>query len=146
METILPILKEFGFPIALCAVLLWAIRAQNAQLVKAYTDRIGTLERIVKGLNDKVDELEKDRIRRSEEHGHTLKGIAIAWSKSQADVSAVIKDTLVVIRKLCDSMGSLHRAIEHYQPHPVTPRPPHAAEVPADPAKRETHPISRSEA
>ena len=144
METLLPILKEFGFPIALCVVLLLAIRKQNGDLVKAYTDRITVLERIVKSQGDKIDDLERDRLRRAEEHGHTLKGIALAWSKSAADTSEVIRNTLAVIRKLCDSITGLHRALDQYVPHPVPP-PPGSHEVPADPAKRDTHPLSRSE-
>ena len=137
MDTIIPLLKEFGFPIALCAVLLWAIRAQNAQLVKAYTDRISTLERIVKSLTDKVDELERDRIRRSDEYGHTLKGIALCWSTHSKETNEVLRGSLKVLRELCECMRD-------FRPHDH--RPPSPSDVPADPAKRETHPISRREA
>jgi len=137
METLIPLLKEFGFPIALCALLLWAIRSQNMQLVKAYTDRISTLERIVKTLNDKVDQLELDRIRRADEYGHTLKGIALSWASAGRETNEVLKGSLKVLRELCDCMHD-------FRPH--NHRTPSPSDVPADPAKKETHPISRSDA
>jgi hypothetical protein len=130
VDAFLPLLKEFGFPIALCVALMWALRHQNAQLVKAYTDRIGTLERIVKTLTEKVDELERDRIRRADEYGHTLKAIAVSWSASTRETNDLTRSSLAVLRKLCDAVG----ACQGYHPHP-SPRPPTSGEVPADPSK-----------
>jgi hypothetical protein len=139
MDSILPILKEFGFPVALCAVLLWAIRSQNAQLVKAYTDRISTLERIVKGLTDKVEALEVDRIRRADEYGHTIKDLAIRLASVTKETNEVIRSTLQVMRKLCDSIAIRPCMMDEYHPHKTPPpRPPTSGELPDDPAKAET--------
>ncbi len=134
---IITILKEFGFPIALCALLLWAIMRQNAQLVKAYTDRIGTLERIVNRLTDKVNELEQDRIRRSDEYGHTLKNIAVNWSAATKETNEVTRTALAVMRRLCDSIN-LRPCMRDMEPHPIPQRTPSSAEIPADPPKPTT--------
>jgi len=135
MEAILPILKEFGFPVALCGVLLWAMRNMSMQLVKSYTDRIRVLEGIVNTLTEKVDNLERDRIRRADEYGHTLKGIALSWAAQSKETNELSRGSLKVLRELCECM-------KDYHPHGHrTPKP---GDVPADPAKRETHPISRS--
>lgn len=140
MEAFLPVLKEFGFPIGLCLLLLWAIRSQNAQLVKSYTDRISTLEHIVRDLTNKVEELEQDRIRRADEYGHTLKDIALRWSAATRETNAVIKDTLMVMRRLCDSIKVRPCMMDAYKPHD-TPRPPSGAEIPKDPAQVDTETI-----
>lgn len=131
MEALLPVLKDFGFPVALCALLLWAIRSQNTQLVKAYTDRIGTLERIVRDLTGKVDELERDRIRRADEYGHTLKGIALSWANATKETNEVVRGSLAVQRKVCDFIG----AMSHHMPGAVAPS---VHEVPRDPTTDRT--------
>jgi hypothetical protein len=139
MEALIPILKEFGFPIALCGLLLIAISRQNAQLVKAYTDRIGTLEKIVRGLTEKVDELERDRIRRADEYGHTLKDLALRWSTTIREHNDLTRSTLAILRKLTDSITIRPCMMDRYEPHVYpTPRPPSSDEIPKDPARAET--------
>ena len=141
MDAIIHLLKEFGFPIALCGLLLLAISRQNAQLVKAYTDRIGMLEEIVKGLNDKVDELERDRIRRTDEYGHTLKDHALRCSTTIREHNALTRSTLAILRKLTDSLTLRPCMQDHqdrYDPRAHrTPRPPSSDELPKDPTRAE---------
>lgn len=100
------ILKEFGFPIALCAALLWAITRQNQMLVKAYTDRIKVLEGLVHSLGEKVAELEADRIRRSDEYGHTIKDLALRWSTTLRDHNELTRAILEHLRRLTDAIVS----------------------------------------
>jgi len=139
MDAILPILKDFGFPIALCCALLWAISRQNSQLVKAYTDRIGTLEKIVKSLTEKVDELERDRIRRADEYGHTLKDLALRWSTTIREHNDLTRSTLAILRKLTDSITVRPCMMDRYEPHHhPTPRPPSSDELPRDPSQKPT--------
>lgn len=139
MESIIPLLKEFGFPIALCGLLLIAISRQNAQLVKAYTDRISTLEKIVRGLTEKVDELERDRIRRADEYGTTLKDLALRWSTTIREHNDLTRSTLAILRKLTDSITIRPCMMDRYEPHAhPTPRPPSSDEIPKDPAQAET--------
>jgi len=95
MDAILPVLREFGFPIALCAVLLLAIRFQNAQLAKAYAqlvaahmDRIRTLEGIVCRQGERIEGLEADRIRRADEYATSLKDVAGRCASALRDMSA----------------------------------------------------------
>lgn len=142
MDALLPILKDFGFPIALCVVLLLAIRQQNAQLVKAYTDRILTLERIVKVNTDQIHELQAERIRRADEYGHTLKDMALRYANTIRDHDALMRTALDVLRRLTDAIAVRPCMIDsHYQPHPQA-RPavkvPSSDEIPADPAKAPT--------
>ena len=47
--------KDFGFPVALCIVLLYAIRHMAATLVKAYTDRISALEALSAQIEDRLE-------------------------------------------------------------------------------------------
>jgi len=133
VDALAPLLRDFGFPVALCVALLWAIREQNRTLVKAYTDRIGTLERIVRDLTAKVDDLERDRIRRADEYGHTLKGIALSWANATKETNELVRGSLAVQRRVCDFIGGL--AHERAPPHAV---PPSSREVPADPTTDRT--------
>jgi hypothetical protein len=141
MEALLPILKDFGFPIALCVVLLFAIRQQNAALVKAYTDRISVLERLVKINSDKIDELELDRIRRADEYGHTLKDMAVRYGNILRDHDQLTREMLAFLRRLADSVGVMaSRPCMHDTPAPHRPsvKVPSSAEIPADPTKAPT--------
>jgi hypothetical protein len=135
---LISIFRDFGFPIALCIALLWAVKAQNTQLVHSYTDRITTLENLVKSLTGKVDELESDRIKRADEYGHTLKSIAIAWATVNRESNELQRSSLAVLRRLCDSL-------QDYHPTPKTAMPT-SREVPADPTKQETAQIHRKQA
>lgn len=136
MDALLPLLKEFGFPVALCAALLWAIRQQNLQLVKAYTDRIGVLERMVKSLTEKVDELERNRIQRADDYGQALRSVIVTGNATARETNEVLRGSLTVLRKLCDSLNA--RPCLDAPGRPATPRPPTAEDVPADPAKAVT--------
>jgi len=111
MNDLLPFLREFGFPVALCLVLLWAIRSQNTQLVKAYTDRIGTLELLVHDLSMKVDDLERDRIRRADEYGTTIRSMALSWASATKETNEVVKSSLSVQRKICDFIATMAQRI-----------------------------------
>jgi len=131
----LAILKEFGFPIALCVVLLLAIRNQNSQLVKAYTDRISTLERLVRELTSKVEVLEKDRIRRADEYASGLQEIAGRFGDQAREFSRTIKEVIPVLHRLVDALGGrpcMHDQGYEYKPH-HTPRPPSKADIPKEP-------------
>jgi small-conductance mechanosensitive channel len=132
-STLLPVLKEFGFPVALCAALLWAIRQQNMQLVKAYTDRISVLERMVKSLTEKVDDLERDRIQRADDYGQVLRSVIGSGNATARETNEVTRGSLAVLRKLCDALNA--RPCLDVPAQPRTPRPPSADEVPPDPAK-----------
>jgi hypothetical protein len=87
IEGFLQILKEFGFPIALCVVLLLAIRFQNAQLQKAFAamaraqaDRIGVLEGIVTAQDQRIRGLEDDRLRRADEYAQSLRDVVTRYA------------------------------------------------------------------
>lgn len=142
MEALLPILKDFGFPIALCIVLLLAIRHQNAALVKAYTDRILVLEKIVKANTDEIHELQAERIKRADEYGHTLKDMAIRYSNTIRDHDQLMKSALNVLRQLTDAVAARPcMADPPYHPHPLAHkviRTPSSSEIPADPSKSPT--------
>jgi hypothetical protein len=149
MEALLPALKEFGFPIALCIALLWAISALNRQLVKAYTDRIRVLEGLVNSLSEKVADMEADRIRRADEYGHTLKDLAVRWSSTIRDHNDLTRSTLDVLRRLTDSItGRPCLASDEPSPHPhpgrpAVRRPPSSADLPCDPTQAPTDRIER---
>ena len=134
IDTILPLVKDFGFPVALSVVLLWAIRSQNAQLVKAYTDRIVTLEGIVRTLTRKVDELEADRLRRADEYAHGLKAVAERAGEQAREFTRTIRELLPLLRSLVESINARPCQRNDYWPSPTPPpRAPSAADVPRAP-------------
>ena len=146
MEALLPILKDFGFPICLCIALLWAIRTQNGQLVKAYTDRIRALEGLVNDLREQVQALQveiqrqnTDRLRESREYGHTLKDVATRYATTIRDHDQLMRETLPVMRRLTDAVADLLR--HDYHPHHAPTKIPSSAEIPADPANRPTETV-----
>lgn len=86
MEAWLPVLKEFGFPVVLCGVLLLMIRWQNSQLVKggaalvrAHAERIEVLEGIVSRQGREIAELQADRLRRADAYAEELKAAAVRY-------------------------------------------------------------------
>jgi len=139
MEVILPFLREFGFPVALCITLLLAIRQQNMSLVKAYTDRISVLEKLVKVNTDKIEELESDRLRRSDEYGHTLKDMAIRYGQTIRDHDNLMREVMAVLRRLVDSIAIRPcMADDLYTPHPKPHPTPTSRDLPKDPTKETT--------
>jgi len=132
---LLPILRDFGFPIALCVALLWAIMQQNRQLVKAYTDRITVLERLVREVGAKVEALELDRMRRADEYAHSIKDLAVRFGDQAREFTRTIKEVLPVLHRLVDALGGrpcMHDPGYEYKPH-HTPRPPTVADLPREP-------------
>lgn len=130
---IIPILRDFGFPIALCCLLLWAIRHMAAQLVKAYTDRIGTLERIVSAQGKRIEELEADRLRRSDEYAHSIKDAAMRFGEQAREFTRTIREIMPILKQLVEAIGGRPCMVDRdYRPH-QTPRPPSVHDLPADP-------------
>lgn len=140
---IVSIIQQFGFPITLCVVLLLAIRQQNGTLVKAFTDRIRTLENIVKEQGIKIAELEQDRIRRADEYGHTLKDVAVRYASVIRDHDTVIRETLGVLRRLTDAVTTRPCMVDAFADFAPSKwakasKLPTSADLPADPSKLET--------
>jgi hypothetical protein len=135
MESLIPVVKEFGFPVALCVVLLLAIRQQNAQLVKAFTDRIKVLEKVVEEQGERIIKLEADRLRRAEEYAQTLKDIAARYAKVVTDHDAWSKQAFALLSRLIDVWQTRPCMIDRYEPHPAQPqtRVPSSAEIPTPP-------------
>lgn len=130
--------RSFGFPIVLCGVLLYAIRHMAAKLVDAYTDRISTLEGIVRSLTRKVDELEADRLRRSDEYAHGLKATAERAGEQAREFTRTIRELLPLLRQLVDAINARPCHVEpDYKPH-ATPRPLSASDIPRSPAEEDT--------
>ena len=134
---ILAILQQFGFPIALCAVLLLAIRQQNRQLVRSYTDRINTLEAIVKTQGEKIDVLQNQMVERTQEYANSLKDIAGRYASATHEVFATMRDILPVLRQLVRSIRETPcRYEQEHRPHPAPAPAPE--DLPADPRDRPT--------
>ncbi len=135
MDLLLSVLKEFGFPIALCVVLFYVIKHQNRLLVTSYTDRIRALESLTKDLAAKISALEKDRIDRSDAFTKVLTDLVQKYQYTIAAHNVVTKDTLGVLRRLADDLGDrpcLGPAIKQPDGHRYE-RTPSSAEIPADP-------------
>jgi hypothetical protein len=139
METLLPIVKEFGFPVALCIVLLFAIRQQNAQLVKAFTDRIKVLEKVVEEQGEEIVVIQNDRMHRADEYAHTLRDIAARYAKVVTDHDAWSKQAFALLSRLIDVWQMRPCMADRYEPHtqapvqPPTQKVPSSAEIPAPP-------------
>lgn len=100
---ILAIFKDFGFPVALCAVLLLAIRHMAQTLVKAYTDRIKALENAVSDLQAKYAVAQADIVVRSDRHAAELKAVAERNAKVIQDHDAWTKQAFSILSRLIDS-------------------------------------------
>lgn len=144
---ILPLIQQVGFPIALCVVLIYAIKAQNAQLVKAFTDRIKTLETVVEEQGERIIKLEADRLRRADDYAQTLKDIAGRYAKVVTDHDAWSKQAFALLSRLIDVWQERPCMADRYDPHdhrPQTIRTPSSSEIPApprnpvDPSKADT--------
>jgi hypothetical protein len=141
MESLLPLLKEFGFPVALCVVLLLAIRQQNGQLVKAFTDRIKTLERVVQEQGEtielhrhEINKLQAEMLRRADEYGHTIKDVASRYAAVIRDHNAWNQKMMDVLARLVDSIQIRPCMMDGYAPHPHHPsKVPSSSEIPAPP-------------
>ena len=114
--------KEFGFPVALCGVLLLTIRWQNSQLVKASTalvrahaERIEVLEGIVSRQGREIAELQADRLRRADEYANDLKSAAVRYASAVRDFYGWMDKAWSFI---------IGRPPSDYAPHPAGPHPP----------------------
>lgn len=140
MDAILPILRDFGFPIALCVVLIIAIREMMLRLMKAHAEtvrvqaeRIDTLEEIVTTLHTKVDTLQTQQLSRAEEYGNSLKDVASRYATAIRDTNAWGREMTTALRRLADAVAELVKMTrKEYAP---TPRPPSSDEIPTPPAK-----------
>lgn len=150
---LLPLIKEVGFPVALCVVLIYAIKQQNSQLVKAFTDRIRTLEGVVEGQGESIENLRKESnnlqremLRRADEYGHTLKDIAGRYAKVVTDHDAWSKQAFALLSRLIDVWQTRPCMGDRYDPHPAHPaqvpvapmKTPSSAELPPPPKNVET--------
>lgn len=144
MEVFIPLLKDFGFPVGLSIVLLYAIWKQNtivqkvnAALNKAQNDRIEVLEKLVHDNTEKLEELEADRLRRSDEYGHTLKDMALRYGQTIREHDLLMREVMAVLRRLVDSIAIRPcMADDLYTPHRSPP--PTSRDLPKDPAKDTT--------
>lgn len=138
MEQIISLLKEFGFPIGLSIVLLYAIWKQNAivqksnaALVALQTERINTLEAIITALTKKVDSLEKDRIQRADEYSLSLKDIAGRYASAVREQNQISRQSMTVLAQLIDAIKIRPCQLDSFTPTPVVPpRAPSAHDLP----------------
>lgn len=136
MDLLLSILKDFGFPVALCGALLWAIMRQNAMLVKSYTDRISTLERVVRELQNKLADLEDSRLKQANDYASSLREIASRYAAVIRDHNGWNEKITVVLANLVDSIRFTPCRMQHeHQPHSL-PRSPSSADIPAPPVAK----------
>lgn len=137
LEQLLTVVQKFGFPVALCVVLLLAIRHQNAQLVKAYTDRISLLEDLIRSQGEKIEKLQKESVERSIEYANSLKDIAGRYASSTREVFGCIREILPVLRRLVDSINT-RPCMHDYHPTVAPSRPPSSDDLPPPPRNHET--------
>lgn len=140
---LLSLVKDVGFPVALCVVLIYAIKQQNAQLVRAFTDRIKTLEAVVEEQGEEIAELQRDRLRRADEYAHTLKDIAGRYAKVVTDHDAWSKQAFALLSRLIDAWQVRPCMVDRYEPHAAPRKPPSSSDLPAPPSadKAETRPL-----
>lgn len=139
LSALLPLLKEFGFPVALCAVLLLAIRYQNKQLQKAsaqlnaaLASRITVLEGVASTQAAQIAALEADRLKRADEYARSLEHVATRYATAVREWhSWMDKAWTFLVSVLSQRPGN-----GEYQPHvaappapPDPPRPPAAPPV-----------------
>lgn len=153
---LLPIVKDVGFPVALCIVLIYAIKVQNSQLVRAFTDRIKTLEGVVESQGAEIQahrkeiaSLQREMLRRADEYATTLKDVANRYSKVVSEHDRWVREAFTVLSRLVDTMQMRPCMLDRYDPHPhqpLTTRTPSSSEIPpppqtpTDPTKDETRP------
>jgi hypothetical protein len=123
----LPLLKEFGIPTGFCVVLMFAIRKMYlmstsssrlhyGDLIKAHTDRIKTLEEIVRKNTEQIQSLNDDRARRADESGRSAKDLALSYAQALKEQRRFMQDNTLVLRELVKEVGRCqHRP--HEDPH-----------------------------
>lgn len=121
-------LREFGLPIALCVVLILAMRHQNTQLqrafaalIKAQADRIGALEGIAQAQGERISTLEDDRLKRADEYAHSLKDVAGRYATAVREWHAWMEKAWASLMHLAAARGDY---APHHQ-HDTPPPPPH---------------------
>lgn len=140
---LLAIFKDFGFPVALCVVLLLAIRHMMRTLVKAYTDRIGALERAVVDLQQRHAAAQADIVARSDRHAHDLKQVAERYAKVVQDHDAWTKQAFGILSRLIDAWQSRPCMFDPHSPPPPEPpltrrSTPSSTELPPPPEPPQT--------
>lgn len=140
-STLLPVLKEFGFPVALCVVLLLAIRYQNKQLQKAsaqlnaaLASRITVLEGVASTQAAQIAALEADRLKRADEYARSLEHVATRYATAVREWHSWMDKAWTFLV----SVLSQHHGGGEYQPHTPPPAPPVPPEPPKSPVTERT--------
>jgi hypothetical protein len=129
----LPVAKDFGIPVAMCVVLIVAIRYQNAQLQKAsaaliaaLSARTSTLEKITSAQAERITALEADRLKRADEYAHSLKDVAGRYAAAVREWHAWMEKAWAFLVDMASQRGDYHPT--HAPAHPpMPPAPPPVA-------------------
>lgn len=140
MESLLPLLKDFGFPVALCGVLLLAVRYQNAQLQKAAQElnaalasRITILEGVTSAQALQIAALEADRLKRADEYARSLEHIATRYATAVREWHAWMDKAWSFLVSVLS-----RRPAGEYHPYDAPAAPPIPPEPPKPPETERT--------
>lgn len=154
IELAIPLLKDYGLPLALCVVLMWAIWYLNGQIMRMVAERTAVQDSQIKDLSSRLAKLEAVRAEELKAHGEVMAGLSAQYASVIKEHSALVKDMLAVLRRLIDSLTArpcLHGAPAEPQPHPHPApviqhpgrvRPPTSAELPPDPTQAPTEALT----
>lgn len=164
MQDLIPLLKEFGFPIVLCGVLMWAIfhmakrlaaeskahiasikdqheqfvaslTDQNKRLITALNTRIDTLEKVLEERDDTIKALHSDRLKRSDSYATDIKDVMSRYAKVLAEHDAWSKQAFGLLSRLIDAWQDRPCM---YRPHAPS-KPPSSADLPSPPSCHRDH-------
>ncbi len=148
IDLALPLLKDYGLPLALCAVLMWSIRHLNAQLMALVAERAAAQEATIAALSSRLAKLEASRAEELKAHGDAIARFAAQYAAVIKEDAAMIRDLLAVMRRLLDTLTS--RPCLHVEQTPAPApahaparmRPPTSADIPPDPARAPTEALT----
>lgn len=141
---LLPLLKDFGFPVALCGVLLLAVRHMFTTYDRAQKARIGAIEAALAEEQARSRQTTTDAAKRADEYSAVLQGLLSRHEASLAAHNNLTRQTLDILRRLVDALAARPCLVEDYRPHSAAPSPdarpsvPPRREVPMDPVTERT--------
>lgn len=129
--------KDFGFPLALCVVLIYGMKAMFKYLIEAHTDRIKKIEAILESQQLKMDSCERDRLKREQENAKDRETLVQQWATASHENRNILRATLEVNRQVIDMLRSrpcISDALEPQSRTTASNRHPSSADLPADPS------------
>lgn len=133
-------IEKIGLALATIVGLVLVLKWLSQLHLKALTDRITTLEQVVKEKDaliekreQKIDDLQGQILAATIGHAHDLKALVLQMLANDKENREFLRAHQAVVLQLVEKVGSRACMVEDYRPHP-TPKP----ELPQVPSTERT--------